>query len=540
MEILRPGHSSGSRRESATLRPAKRVLIRIALAFALPGFAGSACLALGVPASTLIGVVTLGLVLGAALSMVEVAGALGGIGARSEGTVGLDDYDYDALTALPLRERFVRELRKSTRGLSSEDACLAVCVVRVCNIDHASATLSATEVRRLLRTQARRLGVLCGGPWPLGRVREDTLAFAVPGTGAVKGVLDAASTAVEALSAAVVFEGGGFVPRVSAGVALWPEDAYDPDEVVEKALSALSSSMQAGPRRLRLYTSGSRERMRHAFELEGALREAVRAQRLTLVYQPIVEAETARVVGAEALVRWRHPVHGDVPPSVFIPLAERCGFVHGIDRFVLEEAGRRIMTLREELDAPELFASVNLSATQFRDPHLTGWIARILHGAAIEPAAVVLEVTETAALHDLDHGARVVKALRRLGVHVALDDFGTGHSWLAYLSRIEIDRIKLDQAFVRGVHSNPRHRAICDAVARLARGLSLGVVAEGVEKPEEARCLVELGMSHLQGYYFAGPLTAERFAAYARQSLERTATPPSDLPATARPPEAMA
>jgi EAL domain-containing protein (putative c-di-GMP-specific phosphodiesterase class I)/GGDEF domain-containing protein len=437
----------------------------------------------------------------------------------------------DPLTGLPLRELFVRELRDRARAGSSRGALLAVCVLRVCHLDGASATLSAADVRHLLRTQARRLDVLCGGPWPVGRIREDTLAFAVPGAAARKGVHDAAATAMEALSADVAFDGGGsLTPRVSAGIALWPDDAYDPDEVVEKALSALSASVERGPRRLEVYTSGSQERMRHALELERSLRDAVNERRLRLVYQPIVEATTARVVGAEALVRWRHPVHGDVPPSVFVPLAERCGLIAAIDRFVLEEAGRRIMALRRELDAPDLFASVNLSATQLHDPHLTGWIARILHAAAIAPEAIVLEVTETAALHDLDRGSAAVKQLRELGVHVALDDFGTGHSWLSYLSRIEIDRIKLDRAFIHDVHADARGRAICEAVARLARGLSLGLVAEGVERLEEARCLIDLGVNHLQGYYFAGPLTEARFAAYARGSREPLAEAPRTEP----------
>ncbi|MBC7173857.1 MAG: EAL domain-containing protein, partial [Polyangiaceae bacterium] len=380
------------------------------------------------------------------------------------------------------------------RGAHESEAALAVCVVRACNLDTAAASLTPAEIKHVLRTQARRLHVLCGGSLPVAQIREDTLGFAVTGKRALKAAFDDAAAAVQALSKEISLERGAFSPRVSAGIAHFPDDAGDPEEAIDKALSALAVSVQHGTRQVLLYNQSAQDRVRDALELERSLREAVVERKLDVVFQPIVDAQTGRTLGAEALVRWRHPVHGVVPPSTFIPLAERCGLVAAIDRFVLEEAGRRTMAWRSKLAMPELFVSVNLSATQFRDTHLTGWIASLLHGALIDPSAVVLEVTETAALHDVDHGSKVVNQLRDLGVRVALDDFGTGHSWLSYLSRIDVDRIKIDRSFVRDVHVNARHRAICEAVVALARGLSLRVVAEGVEREEEARCLRELGV----------------------------------------------
>ncbi len=435
---------------------------------------------------------------------------------RDPGTV------EDPVTGLPDRPSFVRALDEHARAMRARGTGTAVCLVRACNLDMAAASLSPDEVRRVLRTQARRLDALCGGPLPVGRVRDDTFAFVVGGSNPQKRALDDAYAAVHALSKEIPLDESAFSPRVAAGIALLPEDASDPDEAVDKALAALAVSVQHGNRQVFLYSHSTQARVRDALELERALRDAVLERKLDLVYQPIVDAASGRTIGSEALVRWRHPVHGDVPPATFIPLAERCGLVTAIDRFVLEEAGRRTMAWRSKLAMPELFVSVNLSATQFRDAHLAGWIAGLLRSSFIDPSAVVLEVTETATLPDVEHGSTVVNQLRELGVRVALDDFGTGHSWLSYLSRIEVDRIKIDQAFVRDVHENPRHRAICEAIASLARGLSLSVVAEGVEREEHARCLRELGVHYLQGYHFAGPLTPERFAAFARQSRDRS------------------
>jgi predicted signal transduction protein with EAL and GGDEF domain len=442
------------------------------------------------------------------------------------GRRGTSNAVSDVVTGLPDRASFVRSLEAHAQRPDASGRGYAVCVIRVCNLDMAAASLSPSEVRRVLRTQARRLDALCGGPLPVARVRDDTFAFAVGAHDTAKGALDDASAAVHALSKEISLEVGAFSPRVAAGIALVPEDAAEAEGAVDKALAALAVSVQHGNRQVLLYSHSTHARVRHALDLERALREAVVDRRLDLVFQPIVEADSGRTLGSEALVRWRHPVHGDVPPSTFIPLAERCGLVAAIDRFVLEEAGKRTMAWRSKLAMPDLFVSVNLSATQFRDTHLAGWIAGLLRASFIDPSAVILEVTETATLHDIDHGSSVVGQLRELGVRVALDDFGTGHSWLSYLSRIDVDRIKIDQAFVRDVHENPRHRAICEAIAALARGLSVRVVAEGVEREEHALCLRDLGIHHLQGYYFAGPLTPDRFAAYARESCERAARPP--------------
>ncbi len=464
----------------------------------------------------------------AVLLLVACAGALAAVhrlvgnGARRRALAA----HRDPLTGLPGRETFVRALAERAGSEGAAPERIGICAVRVCNLDLAAASLSTEEIRRVLRTQARRLDALCGGHVPVARLREDTFAFAVIARDADKAVLDDATAAVHALSKPIALDDGAYSPRASAGVAPYAARGESADDAVDHALSALAIGVQNASRQVVTFHPATRARMRDALELERALRDAVNDRRLHLVFQPIIDAASGRTVGSEALVRWRHPTHGDVPPSTFIPIAERCGLVAAIDRFVLEEAGRRTMAWRSRLGLPDLFVSVNLSATQFRDTHLTGWIAGLLRAAFVDPSAVMLEVTETAALPDLAHGSAVVRQLRDLGVRVALDDFGTGHSWLSYLGRIEVDRLKIDQSFVRNVHQSARDRAICAAVVDLARGLSLSVVAEGVEREEHARCLRELGVDLLQGYHFAGPLTPERFEAFARESRDRHARSP--------------
>jgi EAL domain-containing protein (putative c-di-GMP-specific phosphodiesterase class I) len=246
--------------------------------------------------------------------------------------------------------------------------------------------------------------------------------------------------------------------------------------------------------------------------LQQALRGAIERGELQLHYQPKIAAGDGGVHGAEALLRWCHPQRGWISPAVFVPVAERFGLIGAIGRWVLDEACAQLARWREQ--GVHCRVAVNLSAVQLRQPDLVEQVAQALERHGIEPASLVLEITETAVMDDLQQQAQHLQRLAALGVRLSIDDFGTGYSSLAYLRRLPVRQLKLDRSLLADIETAPASRAIVDAVVRLAHALALEVVAEGVETEAQARLLRELGCDVLQGWHYARPMPAERLAAW--------------------------
>ena len=229
-----------------------------------------------------------------------------------------------------------------------------------------------------------------------------------------------------------------------------------------------------------------------------------------LHYWPVISRSSGKTVGAEALIRWRHPEQGLIAPGLFIPIAEESGLIDGLGRWVMTDACNQIRSWRAAgLQAPRI--SVNLSARQFQDKSVDAWISGTLKQAGLEPSAIEVEITESAAMRDLDYAVETLGHLRAMGVLVALDDFGTGYSLLTYRKALPIDVLKIDQAFVRNIGGDGGNAAICSAVIALARGCGLQVIAEGVEEEAELAWLEDKGCDLFQGFYFARPMPAEAF-----------------------------
>ena len=249
------------------------------------------------------------------------------------------------------------------------------------------------------------------------------------------------------------------------------------------------------------------ERERIAIEI--GLRRALERGELRLVFQPIVDLATERVVGMEALVRWWHPDRGLLPPDVFVPLAEETGLILPIGRWVLEEACRQA---RAWPGGPDLapVISVNLSPRQFQEPALVEVVATALQASDLTPDRLRLEITESAMMADADVSAETLQRLRDLGVRIAIDDFGTGYSSLGYLQRFPVDLLKVDRSFVAGLGRGGDEDAIVDAMIGLAHALRLPVVAEGVETVSQARRLRELGCEFGQGFHFGQPCPVDQ------------------------------
>jgi predicted signal transduction protein with EAL and GGDEF domain len=295
---------------------------------------------------------------------------------------------------------------------------------------------------------------------------------------------------------------------ISIGIAVSTPGHDTPGELVRNADVAMYRAKSNGRARAVVFDRGLDAKAVERMEVEADLRRALDCGELEVHYQPIVHLASGRIQDMEALVRWRHPKHGLIAPDRFIPLAEETGLIIPIGQWVLETACKQLRTWQLRFGDDEMAISVNLSARQFQHPTLVEDIAHVLDTVGLDSSSLMLEITESLAMRDAGSTASILAQLKGLGVRVAMDDFGTGYSSLSYLQRFPIDVLKIDRSFVSRLGCEPHDAAIVAAVIALARGLSMGVTAEGIETSAQLTQLIALGCERGQGYYFARPLSA--------------------------------
>jgi len=300
----------------------------------------------------------------------------------------------------------------------------------------------------------------------------------------------------------------------SIGISLYPDDGDAPEELLKHADVAMYRSKELGRNTYQFFDADLAERRLKQHTLETALRTAVKNGALALHYQPVMRISDRVVVGAEALLRWRDENHGEIPPKVFIPLAEESGLIHVLGEWVLRTAALQCAAWRKA--GLELNVSVNLSGRQFYREDLAQRISEIVRQAECDPSWIELEVTESSLLHDLDAIRKVLQQLREEGFGVAIDDFGTGYSSLSHLKHFPIDTLKIDISFISDIETDPGDAAITEAIIALARGLGLRVVAEGVDAGKQLEFLSNHGCHCFQGFLLSEPLPAEQIAVFTR------------------------
>jgi EAL domain-containing protein (putative c-di-GMP-specific phosphodiesterase class I) len=272
----------------------------------------------------------------------------------------------------------------------------------------------------------------------------------------------------------------------------------------------MSAAKRSGGNRFEVYTPALRGRAQSSRGLAAELRRAVADSELFVLYQPVFDLQDGSMMGAEALVRWRHSERGVILPAEFIPVAERRGLIRAIGHFVLNEACRQLASWTSADSCPEQFRiGVNLSGRELRDPGLVKRVAATLKRHGIAPRQLVLEITENVLIGELGDAHRAIESLAKLGVRIALDDFGTGYSTLAHLRQLQTDILKIDRSFVSQLGGQSRDREIIAAVTGMAHALGMTVVAEGVETAAQRDELTAIGCDAAQGYLFARPLTAD-------------------------------
>lgn len=416
---------------------------------------------------------------------------------------------HDAVLALPNR----RYLENTLASLNPSGPAALLLV----NVDRFRQLLSdvGPEVGDdVLRAVAGRLahGYPEGTtPPPLYRFEGDTFALLVLGSDAKPLATDHARGALSALEQPFYVEGREIFLSASIGASLFPAHGTEPAELLRNAGAALHAVKQAGGNSFLVYNEDMTARAAQRLSLEADLRRALEREELFLNLQPQVELRAGRIIGGEALLRWRRAGQGLVSPAQFIPLAEETGLIMPIGEWVLRQACRAASAWTRE-GCSGVAVAINISARQFQRPGLARLVREVLAETALDPAALELEITEGSAMHDLEHTVHTLRDLKDLGVALAIDDFGTGFSSLSYLSRFPLDRLKLDQSFVRGLGVDQSAEAIAAAVLTLGHSLGLRVIAEGVETPDQLRILRALGCDEMQGFLFSKPLSLEDFA----------------------------
>jgi diguanylate cyclase (GGDEF)-like protein/PAS domain S-box-containing protein len=423
---------------------------------------------------------------------------------------------HDALTGLPNRFHLQGRLEQALATARRDHRPLAVIFLDLDRFKIVNDTLGHHVGDQLLIAVAHRLRA---------SVRSSDIVARLGGDEFVLVLTDAEASAAHQLaekilrSLANTYHVGAHVlhSTPSLGIAMFPADGDSVETLMKNADTAMYHAKSAGRNNVQFFTAAMNEEASARLTFENSLRQAVEHGEFELHFQPQIELESGRLVGVEALVRWRHPQQGLISPLEFIPLAEETGLIVPLGEWVLDRALRQLAAWRDSgIDG--LRMAVNLSAHQLRNPAFASSVAEALEIHRIPPERLELEITESAAMDDPQATIEQLGRLRRMGIDLAIDDFGTGYSSLAYLKLLPIRRLKLDRSFVMDIEHDANDAAICSATIALAHSLGLGVVAEGVETEAQRDYLARLDCDIVQGYLFSRPLPAREAEAYLRRA----------------------
>ena len=435
---------------------------------------------------------------------------------------------FDALTDLPnrtvLEERITDMLQQGRSGATVQGALLLF------DLDEFS-VINNVHGRRvgdqLLQQSAQRLWQLLPRGATLARFTSDEFAVLVPGAAAApEFILDLAQRMQAALAEPHPIEGAGpLTCTASVGVTLAQGPARGADALLAEVELATAKAKTEGHQSVRLFVPEMQVELDARSLLERDMRAGLQAGQFVLYEQPQVDDQGC-IVGVEALVRWVHPQRGLIPPGAFIPVAERSGLIELLGTWILQEACRVLARWKDNPLSSALVLSVNVSPRQFRQPDFVQRVQQALDAAGADPARLMIEVTESMAMLDIDNTVDKLHQIKRMGVRIALDDFGTGNSSLSYLTRLPLDQIKIDQSFVRNLPDAENDALMTQTILSMARGLGFEVVAEGVETAAQWRMLGVQGCRVFQGYLFARPMTLDAFEALLSRGPLQPAPPP--------------
>ncbi|MFY9578548.1 MAG: EAL domain-containing protein [Gaiellaceae bacterium] len=430
---------------------------------------------------------------------------------------------HDPVTKLANRalfsDRVEHALMRAQRGVPE----IAVMFIDLDDFKTVNDSLGHAAGDEVLQEVGRRLKIAVRPTDTVARFGGDEFAVLLDGVTGSADAADAAARILRALDLPVEIGGKNVYPRASVGICLVGEDLETPEaaELLRNADVAMYMAKRDSKGSYRVFEPTMHERVVERLELRSDLQHALALDQLELHYQPVVRLAGREILGVEALLRWHHPKRGTIPPNQFIPVAEETGLIIPIGRWVLESACREGVRLHERFPRSDpLTISVNLSVRQLQSDTLVSDVRAALDATGLPASSLVLEITESLMLADTDFAMQQLHELKSLGIRLAMDDFGTGYSSLSYLSRFPVDILKMDRSFV----GSDENEALTSAIIALGVSLSLDVVAEGIELPEQASSLEALGCELGQGFLFARPMDSEALTEFLR--LAGAAPPP--------------
>jgi diguanylate cyclase (GGDEF)-like protein/PAS domain S-box-containing protein len=420
--------------------------------------------------------------------------------------------NYDILTGLPNRYLLYDRLKQAIAQTQREGGAVAVAFVDLDGFKLVNDTLGHSAGDGLLRTVTERLKTCVRECDTVARYGGDEFIVIIRDSRGADGSASVLHRILESVSKPYLIGTREVFVTCSVGVSLYPDDGMDIDGLIKNADAAMFRAKELGRNNIHYYTAEINNRVADRLALAADLHRALERNELLMHYQPQVDALTGRIIGAEALIRWQHPTRGMVPPAVFIPVAEETGLIQPIGAWVLKTACAQAREW-QKLGVPLPTISVNVSVRQFMRKDLLDTLVNVIKDTGIDARVLELEVTESLIMNDADEFVATLKKLKDVGIKIAIDDFGTGYSSLNYLKRMPVDRLKVDQSFVRDIHKDPESTTIVEAIISLGHSLKLKVIAEGVETEQQLEFLRDRGCEEFQGFHFSRPVPVEQFTA---------------------------
>lgn len=418
---------------------------------------------------------------------------------------------HDPLTGLPTRPLLLERLEHELEREGDAGERIAVLFVDLDNFKLVNDSLGHGCGDEVLAEMARRILGCIGPQDTASRFGGDEMVVLHPrateGSGMALG-----KQMLAALAEPIILSGREVVVSASVGIALCKPGTKSAEQLLREADTALYAAKDRGRARIEQFNEELHARAERRVRIESDLRAALRESQLFVEYQPQVRLKDGCVVGVEALVRWRHPEHGIVPPGDFIPVAEDCGLIINIGKQVLQESCRQLSEWKNAMPDRAIAMTVNVSPRQIAEPGYLAEVEQILLETGVDPTKLCLEITESAMMNATEEVVALLNQIKQLGIYIAIDDFGTEHSSLSRLRDMPAEVLKIDRSFIDGLSSEAGDTAIVSSILSLAFAMGKHTIAEGVEKEEQAAALLRMGCEVAQGYFFSRPVAADRIA----------------------------
>ncbi len=413
---------------------------------------------------------------------------------------------HDYLTGLPNRALLLDRIKQSLAYAKRFNLQVGVLMVDLDAFKEINDTLGHKAGDLLLKSYAERLRSFLRENDTVARLGGDEFVIvlaAQPQDNNLSGFL---TKLIELFSKPCMIEDHEIIATATIGVSVYPQDGLDPDTLLKNADAALYHAKELGRNRFQLYMEEFNTKNLHRAELKRGLGLALQNNELSLNYQPLVDLKTGTVIGVEALLRWKHPTMGLIPPVTFIPIAEECGLILEIGEWVLRSACAQAKIWHETSEFPDIKMSINISVKQFRHKNFVSLVRSVLEETQLNPDCLELEITESIILEDVLSAVQKMIELKDLGIRFAIDDFGTGYSSLSYLKHFPFDTVKIDKIFIENIATDTNSASIVEAIIGMTKRLGINVLAEGIEHIEQVNFLRKHHSNQVQGYYFSKPL----------------------------------